>query len=31
MKVALCTFFGAQRHSHDIPAGRLAGSAAPGS
>jgi hypothetical protein len=29
--VALCTFFGAQRHSHDIPAGRLAGPAAPDS
>src|SRR6476469_3517554 len=27
MRVALCTFFGAQRHSHDIPAGRLAGPA----
>jgi hypothetical protein len=23
MRVALCTFFGAQRHSHDIPVGRL--------
>jgi hypothetical protein len=30
MNVALCTFFGAQRHVHDNPAGRLAGLAAAG-
>ena len=28
MRVALCTFFGAQRHCHDIPAGRPAGAGA---
>jgi len=29
MRVALCTFFGAQRHSHDVHACRLAGPAGP--
>src|SRR5436305_13522547 len=29
MRVALCMFFGAQRHCHDIPAGRPAGTGRP--
>jgi hypothetical protein len=29
MRVALCTFFGVQRHFHDILAGGLAGLAGP--